>query len=217
MSECERVGLKLPRSFGGAGLHAIAAHAMHALRREAKMADDGNFGFDQRADQLDARAFDFDGFCARFFHKANGVGNPFGNRAVIAAEGHVGHDQSATHGAANGARVVEHLVDGDGKRIFVAENDHGQRVADENEIDAGFVDEARSGVVVCGERGDGLALALHFAERRHVTLGRETPGGEGCAPEGKSVRLMLAPVPLRRRQDATRTMPVYAAESPDGN
>jgi D-mannonate dehydratase len=46
-------------------------------------------------------------------------------------------------GAADGAGVVEHLVDGDGEGVFVAQDDHGQRVADQDEVDAGFVGEAR--------------------------------------------------------------------------
>ena len=76
-------------------------------------------------------------------------------------------DKRATDGAAHGARVVQHLVHGDGQRVFVAEHDHGEGVADEDEVDAGFVDQAGGGVVVGGERGDGLALALHFCQRRN--------------------------------------------------
>ena len=122
----ESIGLKLAHGFSGAGLHAIAAHAVHALRREAEMADDGNFGIGEGADELDARAFDLDGFGAGLLDEADGVGDALGDRAVIAAEGHVGHDERAAHGAAHGARVVEHLVDGDGERVFVAEDDHGR-------------------------------------------------------------------------------------------
>ena len=86
---------------------------------------------------------------------------------MIAAEGHVGDDQGAMDGAANGAGVVKHFVHGDGEGVFMAEDDHGKRVADEQQVDAGFVDEAGAGVVVGGERGDGFALALHFAEGGH--------------------------------------------------
>ena len=163
------------------------------------MADDGNLACDQRADQFDARAFDLDGFSAGFFDKADGVGDALGDRAVIAAEGHVGHHQRATHGAAHGARVVQHLVHGDGERVFVAEDHHGQRVADKDEIDAGLVDQPRGGVVVGGERGDGLALALHLAECGHGDFWKGNARcARGRAPPGNWVRLMLSPVPLRR-------------------
>ena len=46
-------------------------------------------------------------------------------------------------GAANGTSVVDHLVDGDGEGVFVAEDDHCQRIADQDEVDAGLVGEAR--------------------------------------------------------------------------
>ena len=76
---------------------------------------------------------------------------------MIAAEGHVGDDHGAMHGAADGAGVVQHLVHGDGEGGIVTENDHGEGVADEDEVDAGLVDEARGRVIVCGEAGDGDA------------------------------------------------------------
>jgi hypothetical protein len=52
------------------------------------------------------------------------------------------------HGTAHGSSVVEHLVYGHCERIFMAENDHRERIANENEIDSCLVDQARSGVVV---------------------------------------------------------------------
>ena len=126
-------------------------------------------------------AFDLDGFGAGFLDEADGVGKAFSDGAVIAAEGHVGDDESAANGAANGAGVVQHLVHGDGEGVVVAEDDHGERVADQQEIDAGFVDEAGAGVVVRGERGDGLALALHFTERGHGDFGEGNAGRRGDA------------------------------------
>jgi len=92
----------------------------------------------------------------------------------------------------------------------MAENDHGERVADQKQVDAGFVHKAGTGVVVGGERGDGLALALHFTEAGMVTLSGRGEAGEtlsageagdahsclqcrsgnsGCDPNKASVRL----------------------------
>ena len=212
MGEGECVRLELLDGFGGAGLDAVAAHAMEALRREAEVADDGNLGVGEGADQLDARPFDLDGFRAGFLDEADGVGEALGDGGVVAAEGHVGDDEGAADGAANGAGVVQHLVHGDGEGVVVAEDDHGERVADEEEVDAGFVDQARAGVVVGGERGDGFALALHFAKGGH---------GDFCAEErrdardlaarpGKLVMLMVVSSAAPKTQDATRTRRVYA-------
>ena len=99
--------------------------------------------------------------------KRTALATPSATDAVIAAEGHVGDDERAAHGAAHGAGVVQHLVHGDGEGVFVAEHDHGERVADQDQVDAGLVDQARGGIVVGGERGDGLALALHLSECGH--------------------------------------------------
>ena len=167
ISEGLGVGLELEDGFSGAGLDAVSAHAVKALRGEAEMGDDGDFGLGEGADEIDARAFDFDGFGAGFFDEANGVGEAIGYCAVIAAEGHVGDEQGAADGAADGAGVMEHLVDGDGEGVFKAHHHHGQRIAHQHHVDARLVDKARGCIVIGGERGDGLALALHLGQRGH--------------------------------------------------
>ena len=75
LSEGAGIGLQLANGFRSAGLHAVAAHAMHALRGEAEMADDGHFGINEGADEVDARAFNFDRFGAGFLDEADGVGH----------------------------------------------------------------------------------------------------------------------------------------------
>ena len=213
LGKSEGIGLKLARSFSGAGLHAIATHAVHALRRQAEMADHGNFGIRESADELDARAFDLDGFGAGLLDEADGVGESLGDRAVIAAEGHVGHDERAADGAADGACVVEHLVNGDGKRIFVAEDDLGERIADKDEIDACLIDKARGGVVVGGERGDGLALTLHFTERGHGDFWEGIAGLREARVRGKIGEAHVFSSAAPKTQDATRTKKVYAGRA----
>jgi hypothetical protein len=147
--------------------------------------DDGNLRIGEGADQLNARAFDLDGFGAGFFYKTHGVGQAFGDGAVIAAKRHVGHHQGAANGAADGAGVVEHFIHGDGQGVFVTEDDHGQRVANQKQVDASFVGKARGGVVVRGERGDGLALPLHFGKCRDGDFCDGDAGRRGALPGGK--------------------------------
>ena len=72
------------------------------MRGESQMTNNGNLAGDECADQINPRPFNFDCFGAGFFHKADSVGNPLGNLAVIAAEGHIGNDQSASYSATNG-------------------------------------------------------------------------------------------------------------------
>jgi hypothetical protein len=124
---------------------------------------------------------------------------------VVAAKGHIGNYEGAMHGAANGAGVVEHLVHGDGKGIFVAKRDHGERVADEEEIYSGFVNEAGAGVVICGERGDWLALALHFAEGGHGDFGKGNCRLRGTRASGKVREAHVVSSATPRTQDAART------------
>ena len=115
-----------------------------------------NFGFDEARNQFEAAlaAFDFHGFCAGFLHEANGVLNGFVDRNVEAAEGHIGNEQRAFRAAADGARVMKNLIERDGQRAVVAESDHAQRIADEQHVDAGLVEQARGGIVVGCEKRD---------------------------------------------------------------
>ena len=59
----------------GLALHAIAAHAVDGLRREADVGDDGDFGVGEAADEFGAgaAAFDLDGLGAGFLDEAEGV------------------------------------------------------------------------------------------------------------------------------------------------
>src|SRR5450631_2256801 len=97
-----RISFQLANAFGGASLNAIAAHAMHALRRETEMTNYGNFCCCKGANQFDSRAFNLDCFGACLFYEANGVGEAFGSGAVIAAEGHVGNNEGTADGTADG-------------------------------------------------------------------------------------------------------------------
>ena len=159
------IGMSL--GFRSAGLDTVPAHAVDALRGKSEMTNDRNLSSGESLNQFDTRAFDLDGFGASFFYEADGIGKAFGDGAVVAAKWHVCYYKSSADGATHSARVVQHLVYGDGEGVFVAQHDHGEGVANEDEVDAGFVDKARCRVVVCGERGDGLALALHFCQRRN--------------------------------------------------
>jgi len=127
---------------------------------------DGNLGLGERGDERGAvaAAFDFDGFRASLLDEARGVGDGLLRGCVVGAEGHVRDEQSALHGAADGMGVVQHLVHGDGQGAVIAEDGHAERVADEEQVNAGLVDEGARGIVIRGERGDGLAGLL--LERR---------------------------------------------------
>jgi hypothetical protein len=46
--------------------------------------------------------------------------------------------------ASRSFHVVQHLVDGDRKGVLVAEHGHGQGIADQYDINSGFIDQARA-------------------------------------------------------------------------
>ncbi len=111
-----------------------------------------------------AAAFDLDGLRAGFLEEADGVVDCVVDSSVVRAVGHVGDEEGAACCAGDGASVVEHLVEGDGKGIVVSKDDHGERVADEDKVDAGLVGQAGGGIVVGGERDDRAAETLLFEE-----------------------------------------------------
>src|SRR5271163_1417364 len=66
---------------------------------------------------------------------------------------------SATTTAERTARrtgVVQHFVYGDRQSAVETHDHHGQRIADQNEVDSRLVHQSRSRIVVGGQRGDRL-------------------------------------------------------------
>ncbi len=143
----------------GLALHFIAAHFVDGLGREPEVADDRDLGGGEPLDQFGAAgtALDFDGLGAGLFDKADGVGHALSELEMVRAPGHVGGNDGVTHGPADGASVVQHFLDRDGQSVFVAEDHLGEGIADQDQVDAGLVDQARRSVVIGSERRDGSA------------------------------------------------------------
>jgi hypothetical protein len=53
----------------------------------------------------------------------------------------------------------------------------GQRVADQDNVDAGLVHQARAGVVIGGEAGDDFLTLFFFEKSGSSDLGAEVAGG----------------------------------------
>ena len=155
------------QTFGGFdrfSLNAKAAEFKNGLRREADVRHHGDFRFDEARNRFHAlfATLEFHRFGA-VFHKAQRVANSFLGRNVKCAEGHVRDEEGATGSAADGANVMQHFVERDGKRVVIAEDDHAERVADEKNVYAGFVEKTRGGIVVRSEAGDSMRLIFEFA------------------------------------------------------
>jgi len=133
------------------------------LRREAQVPhhrnarrEDTRYGFGNFLPALQ-----FHGMSAGFFHNADGGFERHSRVALIRTERQVHHYQRALDGPHHRGGVVDHLVECDGQGGFVARHDIGGGVAYQQDVGAGFVEDARHGVVVGGEHGNFFAARLH--------------------------------------------------------
>ena len=131
-------------------LCAEAAKLMHGLRREAKMTHDRNARSHDDADRICpfAPAFEFDRVHAAVLQKTPRIADGIFHRNLIRHERHIAHQQRRLCPASHGAGVMEHFIHGNGQGVFVAENNHPERISDEDGIDARLVHCQRSGIVV---------------------------------------------------------------------
>jgi len=88
---------------------------------------------------------------------------------VIGAERHIDDEKGAMHGTADGAGVMQHLIHGDRQRAVIAEHHLGERIADEDEVHASFIGEARSGVIIAVRETMGSRLRFFSARVCTVT------------------------------------------------
>ncbi len=147
-------------------LHLVSAHPMHRLRREPQMPDYWNFRRSQPFHQLSpaCAAFNLDCLRASFLHKAHCVGDRVICAQVVRTPWHIRRDNCPTHRSTHCARMVQHLVDRHRQRCVVAHHHHGERVADEDQVDPSLVDEPCRCVVVGGQRGNRPARLLLFLD-----------------------------------------------------
>ena len=128
---------------------------------------------------------------AALLHAAHRVAQRLLGRDLVGPERHVGDHQRALRRARHEARVVDHLVERHRQRRVVALHDVAERVADEQHVDAGRVEDAREGEVVGGEHRDRLAAALAPRERRDrdavLACGFQGDGGHRGPPTDLSL------------------------------
>ncbi len=153
-------------------LNLITAKLMHRLRCQTDMAHNRHAGADDGANRFLHRdaAFELDRLGAGFLEKAPGVAQRLVLADLIGHERHIADDQSALTPAHHQAGVVDHLVHGDGESIGAALDDTAQGVADQQHLDAGFVENPREGIVVSSQAGYLLASLLHFHYMRYGDL-----------------------------------------------
>ena len=143
--------------------------------------------------------------------EAGGVVDRLGLGHVVAEPRQVGDDEAVGLGPSDRGRVVHHVLHGDLQGVFVAEHHHRQRVADENEVGAGFADHARGGRVVRGQHDQRvITVAL---------LGRGDLGRRECLVRHRTVLLRqilcgFASVLARDAARPGRNVPIEGYVSP---
>jgi len=170
---------------GLVALDAEAAETANGLGSQADVGHHRNLGSDHGRDRCGApdAAFQLHGMRTAFLHQAARVFQGLLRADLEAHEWHVGHEQAAANTAGHEAGVVDHLVERDRQAVIVALHDHAERIANEETIDAGGVEEASHGVVVGREHGQADATR----SRGKKVGDRDDPRIDGDACLGMAV------------------------------
>jgi len=149
-----RQGLGIGQQFQAFGLafalEVVAVFLPHMLRQHSQVPQERDAGGHDCPDLIQnlAAALGFDGFRPGS-DQAPGVGQRV-RRGCVASEGQVGGQQGARAAPGGGADVVLHFGHGDGGGVRVAQHHHSQRVAHQDQGNAGLVQEAGRRKVVGG-------------------------------------------------------------------
>ena len=158
------------------GVDRLRGHADVALNRNARVDD----GLDLRGDR--GAALELDRLRMSLLDQPAGVGQGVVLRGLVGEKGHVGDQKRVGERPAHGGGVVNHVLHGHRQGVGVAEHGHSQRVAHQDGVDAGLLDQARHGVIVGGHHRDLLARALLLLHAENGVLGhRNDPfSGRAC-------------------------------------
>ena len=147
-----------------ATFHFVTAFLAHALRQHPNVPHERNPGRDDRLNlwNVTDTALEFHCLRPRFREQARGLNGLLGS--VVAVNRHVRDNQSAFHPAGDGASVMQHFVQRHLGRVFVSQHHHPKGIADQDNIEAAFIEQTRGRIIVGGQRGDALSAPLHFAK-----------------------------------------------------
>ena len=161
----ERVVEQRPGLLARLALDPELADRIGRLGRQADVAHDRDSGLDERLDDPGApdAALDLDGLDAGIVDESAGVAERL-LRCRIGQERHVADDEGTPRAAGDGRGVVEHVLHRHAELVLVAEHRPAERVADEQQRDAGLVEELGRRVVVGGQHRDPLAVGVHLAD-----------------------------------------------------
>jgi hypothetical protein len=107
-------------------------------------------------------AFEFHGMCARFFHDPDCGVQRLSGISLVRSKRQIHDNQRPFYGPHYRSSMVDHLVDRDRQRRFVAGHYIGSRIAHQDQLDACCIHNARHRVIVGGKAGYFFATRFHF-------------------------------------------------------
>jgi hypothetical protein len=162
-----------------ATLHSVAAEVVLGLRRESDVRHHRDAGVGEQLDLGHHRVptFELDGLGVRLLHEPHRGVERLLRRTLVGAEGQVGDDERAVGRSGDGAHERDQLVDRDRQRRCVAIDVVGRRVADQQHRNAGLVEDLCRVLVVGGEHGPLLTVALPLLQVMRTHLANVGRGG----------------------------------------
>ena len=109
-----------------------------------------------------APAFELDRIHAALLQKAARVSQGVGNGCLIRHKRHIAHQMCPRNAARHGAAVVQHFLHRYGKRVFVAQHDHAERVADQDAVYSGAIQGNGRRIIVGGQESNRLPMQLFW-------------------------------------------------------
>ena len=180
-------GLGIGEDLLARALDLVAAQPSDGLRLESDVSHHRNPCVDQGPDRgrHAGTPLQLDGLAVRLLEEPAGRAEGLSRRDLVAEEWQVRHDQRTPRGPRDHLRVVDDLVEGDPEGRLPA-LDHGpQRIADQQAIDAGPIEQPGRGEVVGRQHADPAPLRLPRREIRdchrpdvsgHADASRQRPG-----------------------------------------
>ena len=146
----KRLGL-----FGGFAFFVVSTLFEDPLREHAEVATDRNSSLGDGVDffRLADTAFELHSIGSGGDEGVCGGEGLCGS--VVGVDGEIGDDESGGFGSDNGFEVVKDVRERHVGGVRESKDDHSERVADEENIDTGLIEQARRGIIVAGEGGDG--------------------------------------------------------------
>jgi len=144
------------------------------LRRQADMAHDADLLVDEPLHKLNTfvSALEFDCFRATFLHESQRISHRVVIACVKSSIRHVCNQQRALDRSSHGFQMNQYFIQRYRHGIAVTQNHIAQTVADQNDVDACFVDDPSGWIIVRCQTNEAFAALFTCAQRRCTDLFR---------------------------------------------